>query len=287
MSQRTEDKEAAELRSLVALMDDEDGMVYATVRERLLSYGPAALGYIHTPEEQTGLAAQRLREVRDLILRSAIKEQIRGIKRLPNGDVDLEEGVFVLARYRYWDIDPVLYTEQLNTYAAELKGTLSSVTEKSELLRRTIAFFVEEKGFNGNREDYFSDENHHINRVMDTKIGIPITLSVVYLLVGKGINLPIQGIGLPGHFVLRYTPGPGQHVYFDPFNSGRILSTADCEEMVRNLGFNFSDEYLQPVSNRQILERILRNIIVMLEKRQEKERVETVRQFIDTLNSDL
>jgi len=286
MSQFTE-KEVTEIRSLITLLDDEDESVYATVRERLLTYGHTALDYIPYLEEQSSVAALRFNHVRDLLLRSMIKEQLRSVRRLPNGDIDLEEGVFVLSRYRYRDIDPLRYTEQLNTYASELKETLSSVTDKTELFRKTITFFVEEKGFNGNRGDYFSDENHYVNRVMDTKVGIPITLSVVYLLVGKRINLPIHGIGLPGHFVLRYTPGPGQHIYFDPFNSGKVLTAADCEELVKNLGFNFTDEYLSPVSNRQILERILRNIIVMLEKRQEKDRVETIRQFIDTLNSDL
>lgn len=281
------DKETSEIRSLITLMDDEDESVYATVRERLLSYHHAALPFIPFMEEQSGIAAKRLNEIRDLILRSVIKEQLRSVKRLPNGDIDLEDGVFVLARYRYQDLDPVQYTEQLNQYAAELKETLSSITDRSELFRKIITFFVDEKGFTGNRDDYFSDENHYVNRVMDTKIGIPITLSVIYLLIGKRINLPLHGIGLPGHFVLRYSPAPGQNIYFDPFNNGKVLTTADCEELVRNLGFNFMEEYLQPVSNRQILERILRNIILMLEKRQEKERVETIRLFIDTLNSDL
>lgn len=280
------DKEVIEIKSLVTLLDDEDETVYSTVREKLLSYQDNALEYIPVLEESAGITAQRFNEVRELILRFSIKEQLRNLKRNINGDVDLEEGVFVLARYRYSDLDAQVYIEQLNALASELKEKLSSITDETEIFRRTMSFFVEDKGFNGNREDYYSEENHFINRVIDTKIGIPITLSVVYLLVGKRINLPIQGIGLPGHFILRFSFG-STHVYFDPFNSAKVLSPANCIEIVKNLGFNFTDEYLLPVSNRQILERILRNIILMLEKRQEKERIETIRQFIDTLNSDL
>lgn len=285
MSTLTE-KEVVQIRSLVTLLDDEDVGVYVTVRERLLSYKDDALQYIPEAEEASGLAAARFQEVRDLILRSSIKEQLRTAKRTAAGDIDLEDGIFILARYRYPAIEPAFYTDQLNQLAAELKEKLSSITDETEIFRRTIAFFVEEKGFIGNREDYFSEENHYVNRVLDTRIGIPITLSAVYLLVGKRINLPIQGIGLPGHFILRFSFG-NTHVYFDPFNGGKVLTPTECAELVKNLGFNFNDEYLVPVSNKQILERILRNIILLLEKRQEKERIETVRQFIDTLNSDL
>jgi regulator of sirC expression with transglutaminase-like and TPR domain len=280
------DKEISEIKSLITLLDDEDDSVYATVRERLLSYNGSALEYIPVLDDTTGVAAQRFNEVRELILRSTIKEQLRNLKRSDSGDIDLEEGVFIIAKYRYPELDPQMYTELLNGYAAELKEKLTSITDETEIFRRTLIFFTEDKGFSGNKEDYYSEENHFINRVLDLKIGIPITLSVIYLLVGKRINLPIQGIGLPGHFILRFSFGSTQ-VYFDPFNGGKVLSPADCVEIVKNLGFNFTDEYLSPVSNRQILERILRNIILMLEKRQEKERIETIRQFIDTLMSDL
>lgn len=280
------DKEISEIKSLVTLLDDEDDSIYFTVRERLLLYNDSALEFIPVLEEQSGVAAKRFNEIRELILRSTIKEQIRNLNRNSNGDIDLEDGVFLLAKYRYNDLDSNPFIEQLNSLAAELKEKLSSITDETEIFRRVISFFVEEKGFNGNREDYYDDENHYINKVLDSKVGIPITISTIYLLVGKRINLPLNGIGLPGHFVMRFSFG-NSHVYFDPFNSGKILSPSDCETIVKNLGFNFTEEYLQPVSNKQILERMLRNIILMLEKKQEKERIETIRQFIDTLNSDL
>lgn len=280
------EKEIIEIKSLLSLLDDEDDSIYATVRERLLRYDSDALDYIPVPNDQSGIAAQRFNEIRELILRSTMKEQFQQLKRNANGEIDLEEGIFLIAKYRYNNLDPKPYTEQLNAYASELKEKLSSVSDETDIFRRVISFFADEKGFIGNRSDYYSDENHYINRVMETKIGIPITVSMIYLLVGKRINLPMNGIGLPGHFVLRFSFG-SSHIYFDPFNGGKILSPGDCEKIVKNLGFTFTEEYLKPVTNQQILERMLRNIILMLEKKQEKERIETIRQFIDTLNSDL
>jgi regulator of sirC expression with transglutaminase-like and TPR domain len=284
MSHLTE-KEVIEIKSLITLLDDEDDSIYFTARERLLSYNESALGFIPFIESKVSLADKRLSEVREILVRASFKEQLRKLKRNNEGEIDLEDGAFLFAKQRYNNLDVLPYTELLNSYASELKEKLTSVADETEILRRVISFFTEEKSFSGNSE-YYSEENHYINRVLDTKIGIPLTLSLVYLLVGERINLPLKGIGLPGHFIMRFSFG-STHIYFDPYNSGKILTRSDCEEIVKNLGFNFTDEYLQPVSNKQILERMLRNIILTLEKKQESERIETIRQFIDTLNSDL
>jgi regulator of sirC expression with transglutaminase-like and TPR domain len=281
------DKEISEIKSLLILLDDEDEQIYLTARERLLSHGEKVFPYISNfNSNHSAIAVQRFSEIRELVTRSVFKEQFRQLKTDSTGDVDLEDGVFLIARQHFPDLDVTPYVKQLNNFALELKQKLISVSDPTEILRRTISFFVEEKGFIGNRDDYYSEHNHYINRVLETKIGIPLTLSIIYLLVGKRIDLPISGIGLPGHFTLRFMFG-STNVYFDPFNNGKILSRADCEELVKNLGFSFSDEYLQPVTNRQILERMLRNIILSLEKQQEKERIETIRQFIDSLNSNV
>ncbi len=273
MSELTE-KEVSEIKSLITLLDDEDESIYSTVRERLLSYKESALEFIPFIEDKNTIAEKRLSEVREILIRASFKEQLRQLKRNKEGEIDLEDGVFLFAKQRYSDLDISVYTEQLNYYASELKEKLTSVNDESEILQRVISFFTEEKLFVGNRDDYYSEENHYINRVLDSKIGIPITLSVVYLLVGQRINLPLKGIGLPGHFVMQFSFGSSQ-VYFDPFNAGKILSRSDCETIVKNLGFNFTEEYLQPVSNKQILERMLRNIILTLEKKEDKERIET------------
>ncbi|MBP6673415.1 MAG: transglutaminase family protein [Bacteroidetes bacterium] len=280
------EKEISEIRSLITLIDDEDETVYAAARARLLSYKDLALDYLPFIDEKSTIADKRLSEVREILIRASFKEQLRTLRRDHEGNIELEDAVFLIARQRYLDLDTTTYIDQLNRFAAELKDELSSVADEEEILRRIITFFTVEKKFEGNREEYYSEENHYINRVLDTKIGIPITLSIVYLLVGQRIDLPLRGIGLPGHFIMRFSFGKS-HVFFDPFNGGKILSRADCEAIVKNLGFNFSEEYLEPVSNKQILERMLRNIILTLEKKQENDRIETIRQFIDTLNSDL
>jgi regulator of sirC expression with transglutaminase-like and TPR domain len=283
----TTDKDISEIKSLVKLLDDEDGEVYAAARDRLIDYKESVLAYLpDITTDRESLASKRIEFIRETIKRSVYKEYFRTMRRDSSGDIDLEEGVFLIARQRFLDIDTAKYISQLNEYALELKEKLSAVNDHSEILRRTIAFFTLEKGFNGNHADYYSENNHYINKVLETRTGIPISLSLVYLLVGHRIDLPIRGIGLPGHFTLRFS-FESANVYFDPYNNGKILSRTDCENIVKDLGFTFTEEYFSPVTNRQILERILRNIILSLEKRQETERIETIRQYIDSLNSNV
>ncbi|MBI2429275.1 MAG: hypothetical protein HYV29_10870 [Ignavibacteriales bacterium] len=280
------EKNISEIKALITLLDDEDEKIFETARERLLNHGEKILSFLPLQNQQDTFISKRIRNIREQILRNHFKVEIRNLKRTPDGDIDLEDGVFLIARTRYFDLDPNPSIAQINEYAYQLKEKLISISDQTEILRRTISFFVEEKGFTGNQTDYYSEDNQYINRVLETKTGIPITLSAIYLLVGKRIDLPMSGIGLPGHFTLRFSFGD-TNVYFDPFNNGTILSRGDCESMVQNLGFTFTEEYLQPVTNKQILERMFRNIILSLEKKEEMERIETIRQFIDTLNSDL
>jgi regulator of sirC expression with transglutaminase-like and TPR domain len=277
------EKDIAEIKSLVKLLDDDDEQIYHAARDRLLTHQDMALPFLQEPIDASAIALQRITLIRETIIRAVYKDQFRNLKKIPSGDFDLEEGVFLIAKQRFPDLDINHYTSVLNDYALELKEKLSSVGDHTEIMRRTVSFFTDEKGFTGNKNDYYNEQNHYINKVLETKTGIPISLSMVYLLVGKRIDLPIRGIGLPGHFTLRFSFG-STNVYFDPFNAGKVLSIDDCKEMVKNLGFIFTDEYLQPVSNKQILERILRNIILSLEKKEETERIETIRQFIDSIS---
>lgn len=280
------DKDKSEIKSLIKLLDDDDEQIFNTARERLLSHGERIIPFLPFQKTADTTLEKRVENIRECALRPYFKNAIRNLKRTEDGDYDLEEGVFLIARIRFFDLNIAPYISLLNEYAYQLKEKLISVTDQTEILRRTISFFVEEKRFTGNQADYYREDNHYINRVLETKMGIPITLSIIYLLVGKRIDLPLTGIGLPGHFTLRFSFG-NTNVYFDPFNDGKILTRSDCETMVRNLGFTFTEDYLQPVSSKQILERMFRNIILSLEKKQETERIETIRQFIDTLNSDL
>ena len=129
-----------------------------------------------------------------------------------------------------------------------------------ERMRRFAEFFHGELGFTGNEESYYEPENSYMNRVLDRRRGIPITLSVLYILIGRRVGLPFCGVGMPGHFIVRYDAPEGP-IYLDPFGGGQILSVDECASLVEGLGYRFESRFLAEASPLCIVERMVNNLI--------------------------
>jgi regulator of sirC expression with transglutaminase-like and TPR domain len=119
----------------------------------------------------------------------------------------------------------------------------------------------DEMGFQGNTQDYYDPRNSFLNDVLDRRLGIPISLSVVYLAVAERAGLDANGVGLPGHFVVGATRH-GRRQLLDPFHGGRLLDEAGCAALVAELrpGASFDPRWLAPVTTRHILVRMLSNL---------------------------
>ena len=123
-------------------------------------------------------------------------------------------------------------------------------------------FLFEELGFAGNQSDYYDPRNSLLSDVLDRRTGIPITLSLVYMEVGRRAGLRVEGIGLPGHFIVRAEAADGQSSLVDPFN-GKVVDADDCRERLDTIYGGqapLTDAHLQPVATREILARLLRNL---------------------------
>jgi regulator of sirC expression with transglutaminase-like and TPR domain len=123
-------------------------------------------------------------------------------------------------------------------------------------------FLFDEERFRGNTDDYYDPRNSFLDDALDRRLGIPITLSIVYMAVAAGAGLETAGIGLPGHFVVRATRRGGQR-FLDPFHGGRPLDQAGCEALVARLrprAGPLDPRWLAPVTTRQIFVRMLNNL---------------------------
>lgn len=278
----------SELVSLIKLLDDDDDVVYEIAKERLLSSGDAVLALIDEEYTQNdeSLLYKRLREIAEEITFTKLKEEFRAYRQNYESIPNLEEGAFLIARIGMPKLDQKPYVEQLNALATELDGRLDHVHEPHDIIRTVNEFFFIDKQFRGSSEDYYNLDRHFLNRVLDTKMGVPISLSTIYILVARRLNIPVYGVGMPARFIVRYELN-GNNIYVDPFNEGRILKKEDCIEFLQEAGYDFHENYLAPVSNIQILERMLRNLIVVYEKLKAKEQVKRLLQYIDILNSNI
>jgi regulator of sirC expression with transglutaminase-like and TPR domain len=177
--------------------------------------------------------------------------------------IDLLRAALTIARTEYPDLDIRNYVNRVEALASKVRNQLPPEVSVVEMVTTLNRVMFDEMGFRGNREDYYDPRNSFLNDVLERRLGIPITLSVLYLEVARRIGLPLVGVGMPGHFLLKVYDVEGRQLLIDPFNNGAMLNADDCEQRMKVVyagEMHFKPEYLLPVSRRQILTRMLNNL---------------------------
>jgi regulator of sirC expression with transglutaminase-like and TPR domain len=175
----------------------------------------------------------------------------------------LDRAALALALGEYPGLDATEYLRRLDTLAARV-GVLVGIdrTPVNYIENINEVLFVQE-GLRGNSEDYYDPRNSYINQVLDRKLGIPVSLSIVYIEVARRIDFPVQGVGFPGHFLAKHV-SDGREIIIDPFNMGKILTANDCQELLDKLQSGkeeaLNSSMLQPMEKRAIITRLLYNL---------------------------
>lgn len=177
-------------------------------------------------------------------------------------DIDLGRAAAMLARLEYPDLEPADCVAELDALAEEAAERVDPATRREIRLSALNQALFERMGFTGNRRDYFDPRNSFLNDVLRRRTGIPISLSVVYIEVARRLDLPIFGVGLPGHFVAKYDDR--SRIFFvDPFHDGRVLNRRGCEDLVRTIhgrDLELNENHFAAVTKRQIITRMCNNL---------------------------
>ena len=176
--------------------------------------------------------------------------------------IPLDIAALELASIEFPGLDPEASLFRLDNIAEQVASRLSGRASGLDFVRATNEMLFEILQFHGNDEEYYDPRNSCLNSVLTRRVGIPITLSVVYIEIGRRLNRPIHGVGLPGHFIVAYEDGNSRY-WIDPFHSGRILSFADCSALAKQtsgVDLRSNPAVLAPVNKRQILVRMLSNL---------------------------
>ena len=180
-------------------------------------------------------------------------------------DITLDRAALLFAASEYPGLDVEDGLRVLDRYA-ELIGPAVAGLEASADVVGTFAEFVHgEFGFHGNPDAYYDPRNSYLNEVLRRRKGIPITLSAIYIALGRRLGLPFEGVGLPGHFLVRFSD-PVRPLLVDPFADGVILSEADCQQRLRGVygpQARLTPAMLQPIGTRAILFRMLTNLKII------------------------
>jgi regulator of sirC expression with transglutaminase-like and TPR domain len=170
------------------------------------------------------------------------------------------ELALLVARDEYPDLDVPAYLARLDDLAERARPRLSGGLE--ERVGGLSQFLFDELRFRGNLQRYHEADNSYLNRVLDRRLGLPITLSVVTMAVGTRAGLTVVGLGLPGHFVVKAVDGD-EEVIFDPFHGGQVLTHCDCELLIQQVTgepFGLTPELLRPIPLALLVRRILTNL---------------------------
>lgn len=175
--------------------------------------------------------------------------------------IDLAEAAFLIACEEYPDLDLPAQHGRLEELGRQARAALDPHAPRRSQAIQLASFLGAELGFRGNAENYYDPRNSFFNDVLSRRLGIPISLSVVYIEVGRRAGLPVSGVGLPGHFIVRVD---GQDdLLLDPFYGGRVVSLADCQRRLDRIfdrQVSLEPGMLMPCDERQILTRMLYNL---------------------------
>jgi regulator of sirC expression with transglutaminase-like and TPR domain len=187
-----------------------------------------------------------------------------------DGRIDLARACLMIAQDAYPQLDVERYLGEIERMALRLRARLPQDQGAEERVTALNQFLFEDLGYWGNTGNYYDPRNSYLNDVIDRRTGIPLTLSILYMEVGRRIGLPLQGVSFPGHFLVRLRLRGGMLV-LDPFSGGAPQSESDLRQRLQRVipegvADNVPvaelplDQFLEPASNRQILARMLRNL---------------------------
>jgi regulator of sirC expression with transglutaminase-like and TPR domain len=180
----------------------------------------------------------------------------------PDAELELARAALLVAAEEYPQLVPDLYLRRLDLLAERVRDRLSNETAPLIVLQEISRVLFAEEGFRGNTGAYYDPRNSFLNDVLDRRIGIPLTLSIVYLEVGWRLDIPLQGVNFPGHFLVRH-PGEAFAILVDPFQRGEIRFEDQAQELLDRVyggTVELKPEYLRPAGPRDMLVRLLANL---------------------------
>jgi regulator of sirC expression with transglutaminase-like and TPR domain len=194
----------------------------------------------------------------------AMSERLRQIVSGPDEDISLAEAALLIAGHGYPDLNVAAYLSRIEELAYMLRLRIDEEDSIPERISALNHFLFGELGFAANSDDYYDPRNSFLNEVLERRTGIPITLSVIYMELGRKVGLPLQGVSFPGHFLVKCAVPDGA-VVLDPYSGGISLGLPDLQKRLREVrGGEVSRaivaELLVSASNKDIIVRLLRNL---------------------------
>lgn len=284
----TPEELTVEFENLIKLLDDEDESIYGNIKDRFLSHGNPSSEFLKRYSgSENLLIKKRASEIISIINFEETEQKFLRLMEKDDPNI-LEDAIFLIASLNYPGININSYIKQLDEMANDINLLLSGVDDSGSLkildtLNTINEYLFFKKGFKGNEENYYDPDNSYMNKVMDEKKGIPVTLSILYLLITRRLDLPVYGLSLPGHFILKYSD-ENEEFFIDPFNKGIIISIKEAQKFIKNIGMTDEEfkeiPYLKNSTDREIVLRVMRNLSEIYKKTGEMLKTEQIEKIM-------
>lgn len=268
--------------ALVRLLGDEDPKIFSVAWDQLEKIGEPALAVLEKAKCEA--KDERVRVESSRFLKEWSRREVlrRWVAFCHRGEIELEQGALLVAESEYPDVDMLAYRRILDGYARDLRGRVATARTTDEVVKSISTFLAGEVGLRGNAVEYYNPENSYLNRVLDLKQGIPISLATVFLLTARRLSVPVAGVGMPQHFLLKYQ-GLKQEVFVDVFHGGKLLTVRDCARLLAEAQIAFHPDHLRTVSDREILTRMLGNLLRIYHSVDDRRRYDRVSAMLKLL----
>ena len=269
--------------ALARLLTDDDAETVRLVKEQLASIAedhPETIQDLMRSEDP--LVSFHAKDILDEMDQRLGEEDFTLLCHFAGDVFDIEKAAWSLsAAIQPSGCDAEL-EEWVNDWGREFLSRCACATSPLERVQILSQYLAQELQFRGNSEKYYCEENSLIPRVVESRVGIPISLTLVYQMIGARAGMKIEGINLPGHFIARHG-----EVYFDPFHEGRVLCQCDVKNILDRQGIALRRNHLQAANPRQFLLRILTNLLYVYDLDGEIMKRDRIKGWMTALNGGI
>lgn len=265
--------------AIVRLLRDNDPPTVTLLKTQLVEGGPDSISHLRALAEvdDATVSAHAHDILAEIESRQAFDDFTLLCHLFPD-DGDIESASWLLARIFLPGVDATHYQRKLEVWGRQLTRLTSSAISTRERVAILTNYMANDLGFRGNSEQYYDFHNSLLPSLVDSRLGIPISLAILYMSVAARAGMKVEGINLPGHFIVRHGD-----ILFDPFHRGKILMQSDCEMILRKQKLVFQPAYLEPASGRMILIRVLANLLYIYQDNGDEEQRERIANWLKAL----
>lgn len=273
-----------ELKALIRLLDEPDHKVYNQIKGQIFTFGLEAIPALETTWENSFDNLIQKRSL-DLIHEIQFENTYIELNNWAHFQFnDLLKGFILVSRYNYPDLDEEVITKKVGQIIQDVWLEINSDLTGLEKVRVINHIFFDVHHFRGNKKNFYSPDNFFVNNVLDNKLGNPLSLGLLYLIVCQSLKIPVYGINLPKHFILAYADSNSIKeelairqtdvlFYLNPFNKGAVFTKNEVDLYVEQMKLPKDNSYYTPANHLVMINRLLEDLIYSYEKIGYKDKV--------------